>query len=55
MNPVQRLLDGTTITVGCNNVFDQQPPYINGANGATDLSVYDPFGQFVFFEISKKF
>ncbi|MGI9088084.1 MAG: TonB-dependent receptor plug domain-containing protein [Chthoniobacterales bacterium] len=55
MSPVQRLLDGTTITVGCNNMTDQQPPFIFGANSNTDLSVYDPFGQFVYFEISKKF
>ncbi|HEX8280844.1 MAG TPA: TonB-dependent receptor, partial [Chthoniobacterales bacterium] len=55
MSPVQRLLDGTTIAVGCNNIFDEDPPFVAGANSATNLSIYDPFGRFVYFEISKKF
>jgi iron complex outermembrane receptor protein len=55
MSPIQRLLDGTTVAVGCNNIFDEDPRYVNGANSATDLSIYDPFGRFVYFEISKKF
>lgn len=55
MSPVQRLLDGTTLTVGCNNLFDEDPPFVAGANSATDLSIYDPFGRFVYFEITKKF
>jgi iron complex outermembrane receptor protein len=50
-----RLLNGTTLTVGCNNIFDRDPPFVNGANSATDLSIYDGFGRFVYFEISKKF
>ena len=55
MSPVQKLLDGVTVTVGCNNMTNQQPPFIAGQNSNTDLSIYDPFGQFVYFEISKKF
>ncbi len=55
MSPVQKLLDGLTLTVGCNNIFDREPPLLVGANSNTDLSVYDPFGQFVYFEVSKKF
>jgi iron complex outermembrane recepter protein len=50
-----RLLNGTTLAVGCNNIFDRDPPFVNGANSATDLSIYDGFGRFVYFEISKKF
>jgi iron complex outermembrane recepter protein len=50
-----RLLNGTTLAVGCNNIFDADPPFVNGANSATDLSLYDGFGRFVYFEISKKF
>jgi iron complex outermembrane receptor protein len=50
-----RLLNGTTLAVGCNNIFDKDPPFVNGANSATDLSLYDGFGRFVYFEISKKF
>ena len=55
MSPMQRLLDGTTLTVGCNNMLDQDPPLVLSGNSNTDLSVYDPFGQFIYFEISKKF
>ncbi|MFL6519256.1 MAG: TonB-dependent receptor plug domain-containing protein [Chthoniobacterales bacterium] len=50
-----RLLNGTTLAVGCNNIFDADPPFVAGANSATDLSLYDGFGRFVYFEISKKF
>jgi iron complex outermembrane receptor protein len=50
-----RLMNGTTLAVGCNNIFDAAPPFVNGANSATDLSLYDGFGRFVYFEISKKF
>ena len=50
-----RLLNGTTLAVGCNNIFDRTPPFVSGANSATDLSIYDGFGRFVYFEISKKF
>ena len=35
---VDKLLDGLTIAVGCNNMFNEQPPFVNGANGNTDLS-----------------
>ena len=36
----ERLLDGLTIAVGCNNVFNEDPPFVDGANSNTDLSVY---------------
>ncbi len=55
MSPIQRLLDGTTVAVGCNNIFDEDPPFVANANSATDLSIYDPFGRFVYFEVTKKF
>ena len=49
------MVDGLTVAVGCNNIFDRQPPFVAGANSNTDLSIYDPFGRFVYFEVSKKF
>jgi iron complex outermembrane receptor protein len=55
MSPMQKLLDGLTLTVGCNNMTNEQPPFIAGANSNTDLSLYDPYGRFVYFEVSKKF
>jgi iron complex outermembrane receptor protein len=50
-----RWYDGLTLTVGCNNVFNHQPPFVSGGNSATDLSVYDPYGRMVYFQVSKKF
>ncbi len=55
VSPFNHLLDGLTVAVGCNNIFDRQPPFVAGANSNTDLSIYDPFGRFVYFEVSKKF
>jgi iron complex outermembrane receptor protein len=55
MSPMQKLLDGLTLTVGCNNMFDEEPPQVIGANSATNLSLYDPYGRFVYFEVTKKF
>lgn len=55
MSPVQKLLDGLIVTVGCNNILDEDPRLIEGANSATNLSIYDPYGRFVYFEVTKKF
>ena len=53
--PTQRWYHGVTLTIGCNNIFNQQPPFIIGANGNTDLSTYDPYGRLVYFQVSKNF
>jgi outer membrane receptor protein involved in Fe transport len=53
--PAGRWYHGLTLTVGCNNLFNQQPPFVSGANGNTDLSFYDPFGRSVYFQVAKKF
>ena len=55
INPFSRLVDGLTVAFGCNNIFDRVPPTVDGANNNTDLSVYDPYGRFLYFEVSKKF
>jgi iron complex outermembrane recepter protein len=55
MSIFDRMLNGTTLAVGCNNIFDRVPPFVEQANGNTDLSLYDPYGRFLYFEISKKF
>jgi outer membrane receptor protein involved in Fe transport len=52
---VDHWLDGLTVAVGCNNLFDEDPRIVRNANSSTNLQVYDPFGRFVYFEISKKF
>ena len=53
---VQRLLGGTTLTVGCNDVFDTPPPFSAGAfNDNYDTSLYTIRNRFVYGAISKKF
>ena len=43
MSIFDRMLNGTTLAVGCNNIFDRTPPFVESANSNTDLSVYDPY------------
>jgi iron complex outermembrane receptor protein len=51
----QNWLNGTTLTVGCNNMLQAGPPIVDGGNSSTNLATYDPFGRFLYFEIVKKF
>lgn len=54
----KRILNGTTITVGCNNIFGQDPPraYGFGANSTFYPGfLYDSTGRFVYIELTKKF
>nr|MBA3650610.1 TonB-dependent receptor [Chthoniobacterales bacterium] len=48
----KRILSGTTLTIGCNNIFGQDPP--NSGNGYPTFS-YDPTGRFVYLSLKKKF
>jgi len=52
------LLHDTRLTVGCNNVFDEDPPTAfgggNNGNGYPGFT-YDSTGQFVYLRLSKKF
>ncbi|OAI42346.1 hypothetical protein AYO41_00855 [Verrucomicrobia bacterium SCGC AG-212-E04] len=50
-----RWFHGVTLTVGCNNLFNQQPPFVDRRTNNTDLSTYDPFGRLVYVQASKKF
>jgi hypothetical protein len=36
-------------------MFNNQPPAVAGDDSNTSLETYDPYGQFVYFEINKKF
>jgi iron complex outermembrane receptor protein len=52
------LLKGTTFTVGCNNVFDKDPPFASGFGGnATGYPgfTYDSTGRFYYVRLTKKF
>ncbi len=52
----QRMLWGTTIRVGCNNVFDRTPPTVLGAfNDNYDTSLYNIRNRYYYVGINKKF
>jgi len=52
------LLRGTTLTIGCNNVFGQDPPQAFGEDGNGQNYpgfTYDATGRFVYGRLTKKF
>ncbi len=56
----KQLLNNTTITVGCNDVFGQDPPVqfgLFGVSNANDFpgGIYDNVGRFVYLQLTKKF
>jgi outer membrane receptor protein involved in Fe transport len=52
----QRILWGTTLTVGVNNAFDRQPPSVLGAfNDNYDTSNYSIRNRYYYLSLSKKF
>jgi hypothetical protein len=54
----KRALNGTTITLGCNDIFGQDPPFASGqagnGNGYPGF-LYDSTGRFVYVQLTKKF
>lgn len=49
-------LNGTTITLGMNNVFDQPPPFVaNAFESGYDESIASAQGRFWYMELKKKF
>lgn len=58
MSFCDRLLDGTILTIGCNNVFDKDPPFASGQGGnSTGYPgfTYDATGRFYYIRLTKKF
>ncbi len=50
----KRILNGTTVTLGCNNVFGHDPPDTNTGTNYADFA-YDSTGRFVYVGLTKKF
>jgi outer membrane receptor protein involved in Fe transport len=50
----KRLLNGTTVTLGCNNVFGHDPPDAIAVANYPDF-LYDSTGRFVYVSLRKKF
>lgn len=58
ISPWQQLLKGTIITIGCNDVFGQDPPHAFGEGGnavSYPGFTYDNVGRFVYAKLTKKF
>ena len=54
----KRALNNTTITLGCSNIFGQDPPKAYGFGGNSTKYpgfLYDPSGRFVYVSLTKKF
>jgi len=54
----KRILNGTSITVGCNDIFGQDPPDAFGEGGNAEGipgALYDQTGRFVYVSLTKKF
>ncbi|MEY2563496.1 MAG: iron complex outerrane recepter protein [Verrucomicrobiota bacterium] len=54
----QKALNGLRLTVGCNNVFDRDPPQAFGQGGNAvgyPGFTYDSTGRFVYIRVTKKF
>ena len=54
----KRALNNTTITLGCSNIFGQDPPKAYGFGGNNTKYpgfLYDPSGRFVYVSLTKKF
>jgi iron complex outermembrane receptor protein len=53
----RKILEGTTLTVGCNNIVDEAPPFSADPNDTLgyDQSYADGTGRFVYGELTKKF
>lgn len=52
------LLNGTTFTIGCNNVLDEDPPFSSGQGGNAvgyPGFTYDATGRFYYVRLTKKF
>ena len=50
----KRALNNTIITLGCNDVFGQDPPHAAAIENYADF-LYDSTGRFVYATLTKKF
>ncbi len=51
----KRILDNTTITLGCNNIFGQDPPQAYSGNTGYADFLYDSTGRFLYLSLKKRF
>ena len=51
----KNLLNHTSVTIGCNNVFGQDPPRALASAFGYPSAIYDATGRFVYVSLKKKF
>ena len=51
----KKALDNTTLAIGCNNVFGQDPPQAFFSNAGYADFIYDSVGRFVYVSLKKQF
>jgi iron complex outermembrane receptor protein len=51
----RQLLDDTTLTLGCNDLFGQDPPKAFSSNAGYADFIYDAVGRFVYLSVTKNF
>lgn|GEM_PF-5235574 len=54
-SPWKRMVNNTTITIGCNNIFGQDPPKAYNGNACFPEFIYDSSGRFVYASLKKQF
>ena len=55
VRPWKRILNNTTLTIGCNNIFGQDPPKAYESNAGYADFLYDSTGRFVYISLKKTF
>lgn len=54
--PINNWYDGFRLAIGCNNISDEDVPFVASANeDNTDKQTYNILGRLVYFQVSKKF
>ena len=48
-------LNNTTISLGMQNVFDEDPPFVNGVENGYDESIATIKGRFWYVQLKKRF
>lgn len=51
----KRVLNNTTLTLGCNNIFGQDPPKAYESKAGYADFLYDSTGRFVYISLKKTF